>query len=163
MARQRCWRLAWVRDLDSKGCFDHLDQTLLLRALRKHTACPWVLLYGARWLQAPVQAQDGTLVQRGQGVPQGGCVSPVLAHLFLHDACDAWMQREHPSIPCERSAEDSIAHCQSAAPAHWLKARLAARWAPCHRELHPEQTRIVYGKDADRRGTAPHDSFDFLG
>jgi RNA-directed DNA polymerase len=163
MARQRCWRFDWVLDLDLKGFFDNLDHTLLLRALRKHTACPWVLLYVARWLQAPVQGQDGTLVQRGQGVPQGGCVSPILANLFLHYAFDAWMHREHPSIPFERYADDIIAHCQSAAQAHWLKARIAARLAQCHLELHPEKTHIVYCKDADRRGSAPHDSVDFLG
>jgi len=110
-----------------------------------------------------VQGQDGTLVQRGQGVPQGGCVSPVLANVYLHYAFDAWMHREQPSIPFERYADDIIAHCQSAAQAHWLKTRIAARLAQCHLELHPEKTPIVYCKDADRRGTAPHDSFDFLG
>jgi RNA-directed DNA polymerase len=68
MARQRCWRCDWVLDLDIKGFFDNLEHTLLVRALRKHTACPWVLLYVVRWLQAPVQGQDGTLVPRGQGV-----------------------------------------------------------------------------------------------
>jgi RNA-directed DNA polymerase len=163
MARQRCWRFDWVLDLDIKGCFDTLDHTLLLRALRQHTACPWVLLYVARWLQAPVQGQDGTLVQRGQGVPQGGGGSPILANLFLPSAFDAWMQREHPSIPCARAADDSIAHGQRAAPAHWLTARSAARLAQGHLECHPEKTRIVYGQDADRRGSAPRDSFDFLG
>jgi hypothetical protein len=58
---------------------------------------------------------------------------------------------------------DSIAHCHSAAQAHWLKTRIAARLAQCHLELHPDKTHIVYCKDADRRGSAPRDSFDFLG
>ena len=102
VARQRGGRSDGVLDLAIKGCFDHLDHTLLLRALRKHTACPWGLLYVTRWLQALVQEQDGTRIQRGQGVPQGGCISPILANLFLHYAFDAWMQREHPSIPFER-------------------------------------------------------------
>lgn len=163
VARQRCWRSAWVLDLDIKGFFDNLDHALLLRALRKHTACPWVLLYVARWLQAPVQGQDGTLMQRGQGVPQGGCISPVLANLVLHYAFDAWMQREHPSIPFERYADDIIAHCQSEAQARWLQARIATRLAQCHLELHPTKTHIVYCKDADRRGTFPQERFDFLG
>src|SRR5262249_56078485 len=35
----------------------------------------------------------------------GGESSPVLANLFLHYAFDAWMQREHPSIPFERYAD----------------------------------------------------------
>jgi len=159
VARQRCWRYDWVLALDIKGFFDNIDHTLLLRALRKHTACPWVLLYVTRWLQAPVQGQDGTLIQRGQGVPQGGCISPVLANLFLHYAFDAWMQREHPSIPFERYADDIIAHCQSAVQARWLQARIATRLAQCHLELHPTKTHIVYGKDADRRGTFPQERF----
>jgi RNA-directed DNA polymerase len=90
-------------------------------------------------------------------------MSPVLAHLCLHDACDAWMQREQPSIPCERYADDSIAHCQSEAQARWLQARIATRLAQCHLELHPTKTHIVCGKDADRRGTFPQERFDFLG
>jgi RNA-directed DNA polymerase len=163
VARQRCWRSDWVLDLDIKGFFDNLDHALLLRALRKHTACPWVLLYVTRWLQAPVQGQDGTLSQRGQGVPQGGCISPILANLFLHYAFDAWMQREHPSIPFERYADDIIAHCQSEAQARWLQARIATRLAQCHLELHPTKTHIVYCKDADRRGSFPQERFDFLG
>jgi len=163
VARQRCWRSDWVLDLDIKGFFDNIDHALRLRALRKHTACPWLLLYVARWLQAPVQGQDGPLIQRGQGVPQGGCMSPVLANLFLHYAFDAWMQREHPSIPFERYADDIIAHCQSEVQARWLQARIATRLAQCHLELHPTKTHIVSCKDADRRGTFPQERFDFLG
>ena len=39
VARQRCWRLDWVLDLDIKGFFDNLDHDLLMRAVRKHTDC----------------------------------------------------------------------------------------------------------------------------
>src|SRR6516162_5980885 len=54
-ARQRCWRYDWVLDLDIKGFFDSIDWELLLKAIRHHTDCPWVLLYIERWLKAPVQ------------------------------------------------------------------------------------------------------------
>jgi len=163
VARQRCWRFDWCLDLDIKGFFDHLDHTLLQRALRKHTACPWVLLYVTRWLQAPVQDQEGTLLQRGQGGPQGGCVSPVLANLFLHYAFDAWMQREYPAIPFERYADDILVHCTSEEQAQELKTRIAQRLAQCALELHPTKTQIVYCKDADRQGTYAQERFDFLG
>jgi len=43
VARQRCWRYAWVLDLDIQSFFDQIDSGLLLRAVRKHTNCPWVL------------------------------------------------------------------------------------------------------------------------
>jgi hypothetical protein len=36
----------------------------LLKAIRHHTDCPWVLLYIERWLKAPVQMEDGNVVPR---------------------------------------------------------------------------------------------------
>jgi RNA-directed DNA polymerase len=48
VARQRCWRFDWVLDLDIKGFFNNLDHALLLRAVRKHTDCRWIILYIAR-------------------------------------------------------------------------------------------------------------------
>ena len=38
-------------DLDIKGLFDNLDHQLVMRAVRKHTDCKWVLLYIERWLK----------------------------------------------------------------------------------------------------------------
>jgi RNA-directed DNA polymerase len=75
-ARQRCWRYDWVLDLDIKAFFDSIDWELLLRAVRKHTQCRWVLLYIERWLKAPAMLEDGTLVQRDRGTPQGGVMTP---------------------------------------------------------------------------------------
>lgn len=83
-ARQRCWRADWVLDVDIKGFFDNIDHTLLMKAVRKHTDCKWVVLYIERWLTAPVQMPGGTLQARDRGTPQGGVISPLLANLFLH-------------------------------------------------------------------------------
>ena len=99
VARQRCWRYDWVLDLDIQSFFDQIDSNLLMRAVRKHTDCPWVLLYIERWLKAPVQMADGSLVARERGTPQGGVISPILSNLFLHYTFDIWMQRNHPAHP----------------------------------------------------------------
>jgi RNA-directed DNA polymerase len=40
---------------------------------------------------------------------------------------------------------------------------LQSRFAACKLVLHPEKTKIVYCKDANRHGDFPHQSFDFLG
>jgi len=162
-ARQRCWRYDWVLDLDIQAYFDRIDPERLLRAVRKHTQCPWVLLYVERWLKAPVQRPDGTLVARERGTPQGAVVSPLLANLFLHYAFDRWMQRTCPHIPFERFADDAICHCRSEAQAKWLREALDRRLADCGLRLHPEKTKIVYCKDSDRKGHYAHESFDFLG
>jgi group II intron reverse transcriptase/maturase len=162
-ARQRCWRYDWVLDLDVKAYFDSMDWELMLKAVRHHTNCPWVLLYIERWLKAPVQLEDGSVVLRTSGTPQGGVVSPILANLFLHYAFDMWMKRTYPHIPFERYADDAICHCKSAEEAQVLWSALADRLAACKLVLHPEKTKIVDCKDANRRGDFPNQSFDFLG
>ena len=72
--RQRCWRYDWVLDIDVKGYFDSIDWELLLKAIRHHTDCPWVLLYIERWLKVPVQMENGSVVPRRSGTPQGGVI-----------------------------------------------------------------------------------------
>ena len=83
VARQRCWRIDWVLDVDIKGFFDNIDHELLMKAVRKHTDCRWVVLYIERWLTAPVQMPDGTLQPRDKGTPQGGVCLPVAGQPVL--------------------------------------------------------------------------------
>jgi group II intron reverse transcriptase/maturase len=163
VARQRCWRYDWVLDLDIKSFFDSIDRDKLMMAVRKHSDCRWVLLYIERWLRAPMQLADGSLVERERGTPQGGVISPLLANLFLHYTFDEWMRRNHPDIPFERYADDVICHCRSEAQAQTLRDRLEERFADCGLVLHPEKTKIVYCKDDNRPGDYPNQSFDFLG
>jgi RNA-directed DNA polymerase len=147
-ARERCWRYDWVLDLDIKGFFDNIDWELMLKAVRRHTDCPWVLLYIERWLKSPEQMEDGCIAARTAGTPQGGVISPLLANLFLHYAFDM-MAREFPRVPFD--ADDAICHCLTEAEARALWQALASRMADCKLTLHPEKTKIVYGKDAKRR------------
>jgi RNA-directed DNA polymerase len=162
-ARQRCWRLDWVIDLDIKGFFDNLDHDLVMKAVRHHDKTPWVLLYIERWLKAPVQRQDGSQQERTKGSPQGAVVSPLLANLFLHHAFDTWMRRTYPDNQFERYADDVIVHAKSKAQAEQLLEAIRARLAECGLELHPEKTKIVYCQDSDRKGQHEHIKFDFLG
>lgn len=162
-ARQRCWRYDWVLDMDIKGFFDTIDHELLLRAVRHHTDCRWVLLYIERWLKAPVMMADGSLVSQERGTPQGGVISPLLANLFLHYAFDKWMDRENPQVPFERYADDIICHCRTEDEARRLWQQVEDRLAGCGLTLHPQKTKIVYCKDTNRKGSFPTVAFDFLG
>ena len=94
VARKRCWQYDWVLDMDIKGFFDNIDHELLMRAVCKHTDCRWIRLYIQRWLKAPVQMPDGSLVDPGKGTPQGGVISPLLANIFLHHVLDDWFAKE---------------------------------------------------------------------
>ena len=163
VTRKRCWRYNWLVEFDIKGLFDAIDHDLLLRAVKTHTNCKWVILYIERWLKAPFQMENGTLVERSSGTPQGGVVSPVLSNLFLHYAFDKWMERNHPQNPWARYADDGIAHCKTEAEAKTLLQQLQRRFAQCGLELHPDKTKIVYCQDDDRRGEYSETKFDFLG
>lgn len=110
VTRQRCWEHDWVLEYDIRGLFDNLDHNLLFKALRRHTNEKWILLYVGRWLTAPMQSQDGTLVSRDKGTPQGGPLSPLLSNLFLHYALDSWLVRTHPEVPFCRYADDGVLH-----------------------------------------------------
>ena len=104
--RGRCWRYDWAIDLDVQKFFDTVPWDLVVKAVEAVTDCPWVLLYVKRWLAAPLQQADGTLVERERGTPQGSAVSPILANLFMHFAFDRWMARNFPGAPFERYADD---------------------------------------------------------
>jgi RNA-directed DNA polymerase len=161
--RQRCWRADWVIDLDIKAFFDSVPHERVLAAVAHHTDQRWILLYVQRWLNAPLQLQDGTVVARDRGTPQGSAISPLLANLVMHYAFDAWMAREFPSLAFERYCDDVVVHCTSQAQAGRVRDAIAGRLAAVGLELHPDKTRIVYCKDADRRGDHEVTSFTFLG
>jgi RNA-directed DNA polymerase len=162
LVRRRNWQYDWVVEFDIKGLFDNIDHELLLRAVRKHCAVPWVLLYIKRWLKASMEI-DGKRVERERGTPQGGVVSPLLANLFLHYTIDMWMRRHLRSVRLCRYADDGVVHCQSEVQARLVLKRLQKRLSECGLELHPEKTRIVYCKDVNRTAQYPTVQFTFLG
>src|SRR3989442_872134 len=75
----------------------------MMRAVKKHAKDRWIELYIERWLKAPMQDEDGNLLKRERGTPQGGVISPLLANLFLHYAFDLWMRRKWKHLPFERA------------------------------------------------------------
>ena len=163
VCKQRCWKRDWVIDLDIQKFFDTVPWDLVVKAVEANTDLPWVVLYVKRWLQAPVQQADGTMLVRDRGTPQGSAVSPVLANLFLHYAFDAWMVREFPGVQFERYVDDAVVHCVSERQARTVLAAISARMEQVGLRLHPDKTRIVYCQDGGRRASYEHTEFTFLG
>lgn len=163
VCKQRCWKRDWVIDLDIQKFFDTVRWDLVVRAVEANTDLPWVVLYVKRWLEAPVQQADGTLLMRDRGTPQGSSISPVLANLFLHYAFDSWMAREFPGVQFERYSDDAVVHCVTQRQARTVLAAIAARMEQVGLRLHPDKTRIVYCQDGRRRASYEHTDFTFLG
>ena len=87
----------------------------------------------------------------------------MIANLFMHYAFDAWMAREYPAVRFERYCDDVVVHCASEEQARQVRDAIADRLAQVGLELHPQKTKIVYCKDADRTGSHEHEKFTFLG
>jgi group II intron reverse transcriptase/maturase len=163
ITRERCWKNDFVLEFDIQGLFDNIDHDMLMQLVRRHTKEKWVVLYIERWLKAPFQMEDGTIVERTSGTPQGGVISPVLANLFLHYVFDEYMARDFPNVQWARYADDAVIHCKTEKQAHFILENLTVRFFDWSLKLHPQKTKIVYCKSGQRKGEHEHISFDFLG
>jgi group II intron reverse transcriptase/maturase len=158
-------RYAWVIDLDIKSFFDTVSHEKLLLALDKHVEEKWVKMYIKRWLEAPIAHTDGSISHRhGQGTPQGGVISPLLANLYLHYTFDKWMDIHFPDLCFARYADDIVIHCKTERQSHYVLNRVKEHFQTCNLTVHADKTKIVYCKDYRR----PHlkgksTKFDFLG
>lgn len=161
--RERCWRKDWVVDFDITGLFDNIRHDYLIEMVKRHTEEQWIILYIERWLKTPFKMQDGTIVERTAGTPQGGVISPVLANLFLHYVFDDFMSKEFPNIPWVRYADDGALNCASIKQAKYIIKVLDKRFKTFGLELNLTKTKIVYCKDDDRKSNYENISFDFLG
>ena len=162
--RQRCWRYDWVLDIDVRGYFDSIDWERLLRAVRHHTDCPWVLPLHRALAEGPGadggwrhRAADGrNAARRGyKPLPRKSVPALCVRHVDGRE-----------TFPASHSSDTRtmlICHCESAEQAQALWSALQDRFAACKLVLHPEKTKIVYCKDANRKGDYPNQSFDFLG
>jgi RNA-directed DNA polymerase len=70
VTRERCWKFGWVLEFDIRGMFDNIYHELMMKAVRVHTDCKWLLLYIERWLKAPIMDENGKLNPRACGVPR---------------------------------------------------------------------------------------------
>lgn len=161
--RMRCFKEPYVIDLDIKGFFDNINHRYMMEVMTHYVSEKWILLYVERWLKSSVQTVEGKLIERSQGTPQGGVISPLLANMFLHVVFDGWMRHNYPSIKWERYADDIIIHCGSETEAQNVLKAVQTRLEKGGVTTHPEKTKIVYCKTGNRKGNYPLISFDFLG
>jgi len=162
-AQGRCWKFDWVIDLDIQSFFEDIPQDLLMKAVKKHTACRWHLLYIERWLKAPVQQVDGAVRAKEKGTPQGGVISPLLANLYLHYCFDEWMKRNFGHCPFERYADDIVVHCKTRKQAGFVRHRIEERFEQCGLRVHPVKTKIVDCRRDETSRSSKEQEFDFLG
>jgi RNA-directed DNA polymerase len=162
--RRNVQRYHWVIDMDISGFFDNMSHELLLKALDRHVQEKWVKMYITRWLQAPIEDRKGNQrLRNGNGTPQGGVISPLLANLFLHYALDRWLEINYPALSFVRYADDIVVHCNSQIEAEGVLTAIRDRLVKFRLELNERKTKIVYCKKDHREEKFKTVKFDFLG
>jgi group II intron reverse transcriptase/maturase len=142
--RDNVRQYAWVIDMDIKSFFDEVDHELLIKAVEKHVPENWARMYIKRWLETPIQTNDGLVQKQGQGTPQGGVISPLLANLFLHYVIDKWIEKTFPTIKFVRYADDVVVHCMSEQQSHYVLEGIKRRLTACKLRLSQENANSSY-------------------
>lgn len=165
----RCGQETWIIDLDVRKFFDTVDHSHLQAILRQRVRDGVLLRLIGKWLHAGVW-ESGQVSYPGEGTPQGGVISPLLANIYLHEVLDRWFLRDvrlciGSRAALLRFADDAVLVFASERDARRVLAVLPKRLAKYGLTLHPEKTRLVpFSRPSDDRGEGKGPgSFDFLG
>jgi len=145
----------WVVDADIESFFDRLGFDLILDCLRDRVSDRRVIGLVRAILNAGVL--DGeTLSHPGEGAPQGGPLSPLLANAVLHRLDRAWQEQYHRLGVLIRYADDEVICAPSEERAEAALAALADILAGLGLKLSESKTQIVCVASGET-------GYDFLG
>jgi RNA-directed DNA polymerase len=145
----------WVVDADIEAFFDRLDRDLVLGCLRERISDRKVLRLIRAILSAGVL--DGSVLSdSGEGTPQGGPLSPLMANAVLHRLDRQWQQRHGRLGVLVRYADDLCVCAPTRDRAEAALAVLAQILEGLKLKLSESKTRIVGVADGQ-------EGYDFLG
>ena len=99
----------WVVDVDLEKFFDRVNHDLLMGRLARRIGDWRLLRLIRRYLNAGMMA-DGVVMERNEGTPQGGPLSPLLANLLLDEVDKKLEKRGHAFV---RYADDCNVYVRS--------------------------------------------------
>lgn len=111
-----------VVDLDLEKFFDRVNHDILMSRLARRVGDKRLLKIIRRFLEAGMM-QSGVCVERREGTPQGGPLSPLLANLLLDDLDRELERRRHTFC---RYADDCNIYVQSQAAGERVLASVTA-------------------------------------
>jgi RNA-directed DNA polymerase len=137
---------AVVVDMDLEKFFDRVNHDVLMGRLARRITDRRLLRIIRRFLRAGIMKQ-GVVMQRYEGTPQGGPLSPILANLLLDEVDKELEQRGHRFC---RYADDLNVYVRSKAAGERVMASLA-RFVEKRLRLRVNRTKSAVAHVSERK------------
>ncbi len=140
----------WVVDLDLEKFFDRVHHDVLMDRLSRWIADKTVLRLIRRYLEAGVMVH-GVKVERHEGTPQGGPLSPLLANVLLDEVDQELQRRGHAFV---RYADDCNVYVRSRRAGERVMAWLVHAYGRLRLRINPAKSAVALATDRSLLGFA---------
>jgi RNA-directed DNA polymerase len=129
----------WVVDVDLEKFFDRVNHDVLMARLANRVEDKRLLRIIRRYLEAGIMA-DGVVVERHEGTPQGGPLSPLLANVLL-DEVDRMLEGSgHRFV---RYADDCNVYVRSKRAGERVMERMVKLYAKLKLRVNEEKSTVA--------------------
>jgi RNA-directed DNA polymerase len=135
----------WVVDVDLEAFFDRVNHDVLMSRLAKRVADRRLLGLIRHYLDAGIMAH-GVVVERHEGTPQGGPLSPLLANVLLDEVDKELEKRGHAFA---RYADDCNVYVRSKRAGERVMGTLRRLFAKLR--LRVNESKSAVGRPHDRK------------
>jgi RNA-directed DNA polymerase len=132
----------WVVDVDLEKFFDRVNHDVLMGRLARRISDTRLLRLIRRYLNAGMMA-DGVVMERLEGTPQGGPLSPLLANLLLDEVDKELERRGHTFV---RYADDCNVYVQSRRAGERVMAALERMYAKLRLRVNRAKSKVELAK-----------------
>ena len=133
----------WVVDVDLEKFIDRVNHNVLMGLVAKRITDSRMRTLIRRYLTAGMLA-DGVVMERHEGTPQGGSLSPLLAHVLLDVVDQKLEQRGHRFV---RYADDCNIYVQSKRAGERVMHKLTELYAGLKLRVNTEKSAVAPAKD----------------
>jgi len=129
----------WVVDVDLEKFFDRVNHDVLMARLAKRVEDKRLLRIIRSYLEAGIMA-NGVVVERHEGTPQGGPLSPLLANVLL-DEVDRMLERSGHCFV--RYADDCNVYVKSKRAGERVMSRMSRLYAKLKLKVNEEKSTVA--------------------
>ena len=135
----------WVVDVDLEKFFDRVNHDVLMGRLAGRIADKRLLKLIRRYLEAGMMA-NGVVMERQEGTPQGGPLSPLLANVLLDEVDKELEKRGHAFV---RYADDCNVYVRSRRAGARVMAALERMYARLRLRVNRAKSKVELAQPAE--------------